>query len=132
MEVFLFTITSLKPFKVPVYHSHHMQVCVQSNVTLLILLTLYTDGHLTYLISFAQSFIHYHSIATKLGVNLSKQKENGNFVFVDCLTGLVMTGGDLSKGSNLSLSQDAKKQDITCTKKDVPSSNSSILFSLSR
>lgn len=46
------------------------------------------DGHLTYLVSFAQSLIHYSSIATKLGVNISKQKENGNFVFVDCLTHL--------------------------------------------
>ena len=44
---------------------------------------------MTYLISFAQSFIHYHSVAMKLGVNLSKEEESGRFVFVDCLTRLI-------------------------------------------
>lgn len=83
------------------------------------------DGHLTYLISFAQSFIHYHSIATKLSVNLSKQEENGSFVFVDCLTHLLSdTNSSESSASSLDPEKDGEHTGS--------SSGSRLVFSLSR
>ena len=86
-----------------------------------------SDGHLTYLISFAQSFVHYHSIAMKLGVNLSKQEESGKFVFIDCLTHL-LSGGDLSNDSGPS-----KKDEVVKTSSSTTSSTGSrIVFSLGR
>ena len=71
---------------------------------------------MTYLVSFAQSFIHYHSIAMKLGTNLSKEEESGRFIFIDCLTHL-MDDSDTSKSS---------------TDSAAASSNSRITFSLNR
>ena len=86
------------------------------------------DGHLTYLISFAQSFIHYHSIAMKLGVNLSKQEESGKLVFIDCLTHLLSGGGDLSNDSG-SLKKD---EVIKASSSTASSTGSRIVFSLGR
>ena len=86
-----------------------------------------SDGHLTYLISFAQLFVHYHSTAMKLGVNLSKQEESGKFVFIDCLTHL-LSGGDLSNDSGPS-----KKDEVVKTSSSTTSSTGSrIVFSLGR
>jgi hypothetical protein len=90
---------------------------------------LFSDGHLTYLISFAQSFIHYHSIALKLGANLSKQEENGNFVFIDCLTRL-LSGGGSSNGS-ASLKEDGAIKVDSSTASDS-GSGSRTVFSLGR
>ena len=97
--------------------------CCQSTVSVIAISP--ADGHLTYLISFAQSFIHYHFIAAKLGVNLSKQEENGSFVFVDCLTHL-LSETDTSESSASPLNP--KKDD----EHTASSSSSRLTFSLSR
>ena len=86
-----------------------------------------SDGHLTYLISFAQSFIHYHSIALKLGVNLSKLEESGKFVFIDCLTYL-LSGGDLADDSASSKEGGVVKMDSST----ASGTGSRIAFSLDR
>ena len=63
----------------------------------------------------------------KLGVNLTKQEESGNFVFVDCLTHL-LGGRDVSKLNDSGSSPSTNKMDEV-VKKD---SSSTIVFSLSR
>lgn len=47
------------------------------------------DDCTVYIVSFIQSFIHYSTIAAKLGVNLSQFQSNGRLVYVDCLTHLL-------------------------------------------
>ncbi|CAI8027167.1 Elongator complex protein 6 [Geodia barretti] len=47
------------------------------------------DGFDVYLVSFAQSFIHYSSVASKLGVNLSRYQSSGQLVYIDCLSRLL-------------------------------------------
>ncbi|XP_064382568.1 elongator complex protein 6-like [Halichondria panicea] len=46
------------------------------------------DGHITILVSCAQSYTHYNSVGTKLGVSFSRHEEQGHLVFIDCLTKL--------------------------------------------
>jgi KaiC/GvpD/RAD55 family RecA-like ATPase len=47
------------------------------------------DGFDVYLVPFAQSFIHYISVASKLGVNLSRYQSSGQLVYIDCLSRLL-------------------------------------------
>jgi hypothetical protein len=49
----------------------------------------YADGFDVYLVPFAQSFIHYISVASKLGVNLSRYQSSGQLVYIDCLSRLL-------------------------------------------